>query len=241
MAERVLPVGLAQRMGMGRGLTLVQHPVSPFCTSIRTLLEAASVPHRLHNVAIWDRRPVINLTDGAYYAIPVLVDGDRDPPVVVYESHEEAQDIGRYVDAREKLGLFPSEHEGLHELVVQYIEGQVEDVGFRLNDMYFLPELPDVVERTMYVRHKERKFGKGCLSDWLAQKEQLIERLTERLTPLDRMLSRNDYLFGARPVFADYALYGVLDNYLYSGHNALPASLTHLGRWHAAVPAYRLR
>ena len=123
---------------------------------------------------------------------------------------------------------------------MQHVEGQVEDVGFRLNDAYFLPELPDVVERAMYIRHKERKFGKGCVEQWRAQRDELTARLMDVLAPLDRMLARHPFLLGDRPTYADYALYGVLANLTYTRHNTVPAALTHILRWHAALPAVRL-
>jgi glutathione S-transferase len=240
VAERVLPAELLQRLGIGAGVTLVQHPVSPFCIAIRVLLEGVGAPFAVRDTALWDRRPVIELTDGAYSSIPVLVDAERSPAVVVYESREESQDVARYVDARYDLGVFPSSLAGLHDLVVQYVEAQIEDVGFRLNDAYFLPGLPDVVERTMYIRHKERKFGRGCVQQWREQAPALRARLAEVLTPLDTMLGRAPFLLGERPVYADYILYGVLGNYQYSGDNRLPEGLTNLARWQAALPGVRL-
>lgn len=241
MAERVVGAAMLERFGIGAGLTLVQHPVSPFCASISTVLEAAGLPYTTHNVEIWDRRPVIALTDGAYYAIPVLVDARTPRAVVVYEARDDGQDLARYLDAQEQLGLFPAALGGLQEIIVQYIEGQVEDVGFRLNDAYFLPSLPDAVERTMYIRHKERKFGKGCLEQWRRERDGLYARLVDALVPLERMLSHAPYLLGERPSFADYALYGVLRNYTYTAHNHLPPELTQIARWFTALPGVRLR
>jgi glutathione S-transferase len=240
VGERLIPAELLQELGIGPGVTLVQHPVSPFCIAIRCLLEAAGASFTIHDTALWDRRAVITLTGGDYYSIPVLVDADRLPAVVVYEVREEGQDIARYVDAKYGLGVFPEDQAGLHEIVIQYVEGQIEDVGFRLNDAYFLLGLPDVVERTMYIRHKERKFGPGCVQQWRDQAPALRARLAEVLAPLDTMLGRAPFLFGQRPVFADYILYGVLGNYLYSGDNKLPGGLKHLARWHGALPGVSL-
>jgi glutathione S-transferase len=242
MAEIEVPAAAMEEYGIARqGLTLIQHPVSPFCIAISAVLDAAGVPYSNHQVQIWDRRPVIAVTRGHYYAIPVLVDAGEPAPIAVYEYRDDAQDIARYLDAKFGLRLFPQDLSGLHELIVQYVEGQVEDVGFRLNDAYFLPSLPDVVERTMYVRHKERKFGKGCVEQWLAQRDELQARLAEVLTPLEQMVGHHPYLLGDHPVFADFALYGVLGNYTYTGHNAVPESLPNLRRWRERVRQARLR
>jgi glutathione S-transferase len=240
MAEREVPADVLERLRIGPGVTLVQHPVSPFCIAIRMLLEASGVPFATLEPPVWDRRPVIELTGGAYASIPVLVDAGAAPAVVVYEARDDGQDVARYVDARYRLGLFPEAWAGLQELIVQYVEGQVEDVGFRLNDVYFLPALPDVVERTMYIRHKERKFGKGCLDRWREERPALMARLEELLAPLDAILGNHAYVLGDRPAYADYALAGILGNYTFTGDNRLPDGLDHLQRWYATLPAVRL-
>ncbi len=240
MAERAIPAELLQRYEIGTGLTLVQIAWSPFVIPVRMMLEAASVPYRTLDLEYWDRRPVIELTGGAYYAVPTLVDGDPSPPVAVYEPRDDTVEVARYVDAKLGLGFFPSELEGLNQILVGYCEGQIEDVGFRLDDIYQLPAIQDVTERGMAIRHKERKFGKGCLDQWRAQKDQLMVRLEELLVPLDRMLSQQAFLLGQRPVYADYSLAGVLGNYMYTGDNTLPPQLTHLRRWYEALPAAKL-
>jgi glutathione S-transferase len=240
VAERAIDQGLLARTGIGHGLTLVQVPPSPFCISVRTALEAGGVPHRVHDVELWDRRPVAELTGGAYYVVPVLVDTDRPAPVVVYESRDDGTEIARYVDAKYGLGLFPAELEGLQDLVVQYVEGQCEDVAFRLDDAFLLPGIPDVAGRTMALRHKERKFGKGCVDQWRAQAPELLAKLTDLLRPLDTMLARSHYLLGDRPTFADYALYGVLGNLTYTGDLHVPGEVTNIVRWHAQLPAARI-
>ena len=216
MSEREVPADLLRGLGIGPGVTLVQHPVSPFCLAVQRLLEGC---------AAWD---------SACSCV------ERSPAVVVYEARDDGQDVARYVDQKYSLGVFPAHLAGLHELLVQYAEGQVEDTGFRLNDAYFLPSLPDVVERTMYVRHKERKFGRGCVQQWLEQAPQLRTRLAELLAPLEEMLSRGPFLLGRQPVYADYALHGVLGNYTYSAQNRLPEGLTRLARWYDTLPGVRL-
>ena len=40
------------------------------------------------------------------------------------------------------------------------------------------------------------------------------------------------FLLDDRPRFVDFDLYGMLGNFLYSGHYRLPAAHTHLKHWH---------
>jgi glutathione S-transferase len=242
MAEREISADVLARLGIGGtgGLTLVQIPYSPFCISVRTALEAAGAPFTIHNVPIWDRRPVGELTGGDYYVVPVLVDSDRTPRVTIYESRDDGTEVARYADARFGLGLFPDALEGLHDVLVRYIEDECEDVAFRLDDAFLLPSIKDVGERTMVMRHKERKFGKGCVNQWRNQIPELMERMVDVLTPLDRRLARSPFLLGDSPAFADYALYGVLGCMTFTGDNHVPAEVPHVLRLFQNLPSLHL-
>jgi glutathione S-transferase len=217
-------------------LTLIQFPWSPFCITIRHILERHRIPHRLQNIPNHDRTAVIQATRGRAYTVPCLVDGKR----VVADWTDFGQEVARYVDAKRRLGLFPAEREGLQFLLARYIENDLEDIGFRVNDSYTLPKLP-LVERVMVTRHKERKFGKGCVAQWTRDRAALNAEFARRLAPLDNILAGSPFLTGARPLFVDYDLDGVLGNYLYNGKTKLPP-LQHLRRWFKAMqrPADRI-
>jgi glutathione S-transferase len=46
------------------------------------------------------------------------------------------------------------------------------------------------------------------------------------------MLAHKPFLLEARPRFVDFDLYGMLGNFLYSGHYRLPAAQSQLARWY---------
>jgi glutathione S-transferase len=48
------------------------------------------------------------------------------------------------------------------------------------------------------------------------------------------MLSASRFLVAERPLFVDYNLYGIIENYLHNGKTKLP-NLRSLKRWHAAM------
>lgn len=52
--------------------------------------------------------------------------------------------------------------------------------------------------------------------------------------PIDHMLAQSPFLLTDRPLFVDYNLYGVIENYLFSGKTKLP-NLQHLRRWHRMI------
>jgi glutathione S-transferase len=210
-------------------LTLIQIPWSPFCITIRRILERHGVPHRIRNIPNHDRSLIIQATNGRAYTVPCLVDGKT----AVADFTDFGQEVARYLDQKYRLNLFPADQEGIQMILAQYIENQLEDLGFRVDDTYIIPTLP-LVERVMVTRHKERKFGKGCVEDWTRRRRQLIAEFARRLQPLDNILASSPYLIADRPLFVDYDLFGILENYLYSGQTKLPA-LRNLRRWHAAL------
>lgn len=137
--------------------------------------------------------------------------------------------MARYLDRRFSLGLFPKDKEGIQRVLSGFIENDLEDVAFKINDSLIIPTRP-LVERGMLIRHKERKFGKGCVAQWARDRKQWEARLAERLAPADNILASSPFLAEERALFVDYMLFGVLGNYLFSGKTRLP-NLPHLARW----------
>ncbi len=210
-------------------LTLIQFPLSPFCITIRRILEWHRIPFRLRNIAYHDRAPIIKATKGRGHTVPCLIDGTH----AVCDRTDFGQEVARYLDRHNKLKLFPKELEGLQLIVSRYIENDLEGVGFKVNDTYVIPTRP-LIERTMLIRHKERKFGKGCLQEWTRHRNDLNSHFAELLDPIDSMLTASTFLLTDRPLFVDYNLYGVIENYLFNGKTRLP-KLKHLRRWHHAM------
>jgi len=161
--------------------------------------------------------------------VPCVVDGKQ----AICDVTDFGQEVARYIDRRYTLNLFPKEVEGIQLILSRYIENDLEMVGFKINDSYIIPARP-LIERVMLIRHKERKFGKGCLSEWTSHRTYLCAQFAELLTPIDHMLAESPFLVSDRPLFVDYDLYGVIENYLFSGKTKLP-NLKHLRRWHRAM------
>lgn len=209
---------------------------SPYCIPITRALDALGVPFEAINVPNGDRRQIIELTGGAYYQVPVLTHDDK----VIFESSPVSTDIAHYVNATFAGGrLFPAEHEGLQRIVIGHIENDIEGVTFKLIDPYYVASISDPVERVMIIRHKERKFGVGCEQAWAAGQDELLQAAGILLKPYDLMLERQPFLFGKAPVYADFALYGVLGNMTYKGHVHIPTSLPAVIAWQERMKTYR--
>ena len=54
------------------------------------------------------------------------------------------------------------------------------------------------------------------------------------------MLAHAEFLLGERPLFVDFELFGMLENFLYSGHYRLPKTQPHLRAWHRRMKTIRV-
>ena len=217
-------------------IELIQFPWSPFCIVQRRILEFSGVPFKITNIPNGDRSLVWKLTRQRYYGVPIIRDGKS----VVFEVDENSQVISKYLDSKLGLGLFPWELEGVQSILWQYIENDIEGLAFKLNDVYWQELVPNS-DRLRFVRHKERKFGRGCLEQWRGQQKEMVEQLSQRLVPFEEMLMYKPFLLDERPRFVDFDLYGMLANFLYSGHYRFPAAHTQLKKWYRGMAHLQLK
>ncbi len=208
-------------------IELVQFPWSPFCIVQRRILEFSGARFKIRNIPNGDRSLVWKLTRQRYYGVPIIKDGKS----VVFEVADDSQVIAKYLDNKLRLGLFPWNLEGVQSILWCYIENEIEGPCFRLNDIYWRELVPST-ERLRFLRHKERKFGRGCIEEWKDGRQDLLKQLEEKLMPFEEMLMYRPYLLDERPRFVDFDLFGMLGNFLYSGHYRLPAKHSHLREWH---------
>jgi glutathione S-transferase len=214
-------------------IELIQFPWSPFCLVQHRILEYSGAPFKITNLPLTgDRSLIWKLTKERYYGVPII----RDGRTVVFEVAEESQVIAKYLDEELDLGLFPAEFCGVQDLFWRYIENDIEGVGFKLNDIYF-QEFVVKADRVAFIRHKERKFGSGCLDQWRAQQKTLLKKLEANLVPFEQMLLHRPFLLGERPHFVDFDLFGMLENFLFTGHYQLPARHQQIRRWHRRMAA----
>ncbi len=86
----------------------------------------------------------------------------------------------------------------------------------------------DVRARGTMIRHKERKFGRGCVDEWVRSRPQLLERAVQLLRPFELMLAHAPFLLGGEPVYSDFALFGVLENLVYKDWVEIPKELVQI-------------
>lgn len=208
-------------------IELIQFPWSPFCIVQRRILEFSGTRFKIVDIPNHDRELVWRLTKKRYYGVPVVRDGKS----VIFEVDEESQVVAKYLDARLKLGLFPWDLEGVQGITWRYIENEIEGLTFKLNDVHWREFVPPA-DQLGFLRHKERKFGRGCIEQWANRQKELQAELSRKLLPFEEMLMFKAFLLGERPRFVDFDLFGMLGNFLFSGHYRLPAAHDRLKAWY---------
>ena len=208
-------------------IELIQFPWSPYCIVQRCILEFAGARFKITNIPNHDRSLVWKLTRQRYYGVPIVRDGKD----VIFELNDDSQVIAKYLDAKFQLGLFPVELEGIQSILWRCIENEIEGAGFRLNDIYWKENLSPA-DQLPFLRFKERKFGRGCIDQWRKQQSEWLKRLEQDLVPFEEMAAHHPFLLGDHPRFVDFDLFGMLENFLYSGHYKLPSAHNYLKDWH---------
>lgn len=209
---------------------LYQYAYSPYCIPIEMVLRHSGMSYEVVDLPVGDPTQVIALTQGRYYQVPVLQ--DLFSQQIIFDQSPAGDDIPRFLnDQAPLMKLFPAEVEGLHRILLNYIENDCEARSFKVCDAYADRWLKNDVEHGLLRRHKERKFGPGCMEEWAKNVNQLIEDFYRIIQPFENMLGKQPFLTGEHPVFADYALYGVLGNFLFPGNTQLPANYLMIEAW----------
>jgi glutathione S-transferase len=208
-------------------IELIQFPWSPFCLVQRHILEFSGASFKIKNIPNQDRSLVWQITKQRYYGVPII----RDGKTVVFEINEDSQVIAKYLDDKLKLGLFPQKWCDVQSILWRNIENEIEGATFRLNDVYWQENVPPN-EQLQFLRFKERKFGRGCIDQWRKDQKYWLKQLEEKLLPFEMMLSHRSFILDEYPRFVDFDLYGMLNNFLYSGHYQLPKRHQQIREWH---------
>ncbi|HEU5075009.1 MAG TPA: glutathione S-transferase family protein [Polyangiaceae bacterium] len=198
-------------------MKLYRFDYSPYARKVQILLELLGLKHEVIDVSYSDRTELATLT-GGYIYVPVLVGDDG---AVTVESRLICEKL---LVGAAKQALVPSPFEGPIWAYADFADGPLEDVLFRIASPALHHRFRDPGERALFNLVKERKFGAGCVDQWLQNREVLIERGARLLAPSLATLEQTPFLFGAHPTLADAALYGLLAML----ERAEPALLTRL-------------
>jgi glutathione S-transferase len=200
---------------------LYQFLGSPFCAKARKLLAFKGVEFEVVEVDYLERKEL------------VVASGQVMVPALTLDSGETIVDSARIATRLEELfpepTIFPSGWRGVHIALADYIDSQLEDAiyGVALADelAHYARQGADRAALWRYIR--ERKYGAGFVDRTIANTTANWERARIALAPFEEQLAKSPFLTG-RIGLADFALYGQLFYFAFTGEMKIPADLKNL-------------
>jgi len=197
---------------------LYQFLSSPFCAKVRKILDFKGIDYEVVEVDYLERKEL--LTASKQFMVPALT----------LDGGETIVDSARIALRLEELypepTLFPPGWSGMHRMLADYIDNQVEDILFKA-------AIPDEVEfwqrrgcdrEALWRLVRDRKYGSGFVDRMIAEHRVHATRAREALMPFEEALSDRAFLLG-RIGLADFALYGQLFYFAFLGEVKIPADL----------------
>ena len=200
---------------------LYQFLTSPFCAKVRKVLDFKDVDYEIVEVDYLERKELL------------IASGQLMVPVLALASGETIADSARIVRRLEELfpepTVFPPSWSGMHEVLADYIDTQLEDALFGAS-------IPDKVaffrrqgrdREALWRMVRERKYGGGFVDKMITEHGAQLSRARQALLPFEQALSDRAFLLGRIGV-ADFALYGQLYSLAFTGELKISAELRNL-------------
>lgn len=200
---------------------LYQFHSSPFCAKARKIVEFKGVDHEVVEVDYLERKELL-LASGQLYV-----------PVLTLESGETIVDSTRIAMRLEELipepTLLPPAWRGIHLALNAYFDNQLEDAIFpaAIADEAAHYRRQGKDREAFWRLIRERKYGTGFVDRVIADSEANWKRAMEALAPFEDALEGKAFLLG-RIGLADFALYGQLFYFAFTGELKLPAEMKNL-------------
>jgi len=200
---------------------LYQFLGSPFCAKVRKLLAFKSVEFEVVEVDYLERKELL------------IASGQIMVPAVTLEDGETIVDSARIAMRLEELypepTIFPAGWRGMHLVLADYIDNQLEDALYRvaLADELAIHIREGADRAALWRLIRERKYGAGFVDRTISEHSANWERARAALAPFEEQLASMPFLTG-RIGLADFALYGQLFYLAFTGDLKIPADMKNL-------------
>jgi glutathione S-transferase len=200
---------------------LYQFIGSPFCAKVRKLLAFKGVEVEVMEVDYLERNELLRES------------GQITVPAVRLENGETIADSARIAIRLEELypepTIFPPGWRGVHTVLTDYIDNQLEDALYRvaIPDELAVHEKEGPERAAFWRLIRERKYGAGFVDRMIAEQSANWDRARAALMPFEEQLEGKPFLTG-RIGLADFALYGQLFYLAFTGELKIPSEMKNL-------------
>ncbi|HUO05065.1 MAG TPA: glutathione S-transferase family protein [Candidatus Binataceae bacterium] len=207
---------------------LYQFIGSPFCAKVRKLLAFKGIEFEVIELDYLERKELLIASK------QIMV------PAVTLDSGETIADSAKIAIRLEELypepTIFPPGWRGVHLALADYFDTQLEDALYRavIADELAVHEREGADRAAFWRLIRERKYGMGFVDRMIADHDANWERAREALKPFDDQLGDKPFLTG-RIGLADFALYGQLFYFAFTGELKIPSELKNLRAYFARI------
>jgi len=200
---------------------LYQFRTSPYCAKVRKILDFKGIAYEVIEVDYLERKELLQAS------------GQLFVPALTLDGGETIVDSARIALRLEELvpepTILPVSWRGLHLALAEYLDNQVEELIFRArlpySRAYFRAQGRD--REALWRLVREKKYGAGFIDRTIAEHDLHLKHACELLAYFDSALEGKAFLLG-RIGLADFALYGQLNSFTFTGQNRIPAKFANL-------------
>ncbi|HVN63979.1 MAG TPA: glutathione S-transferase family protein [Candidatus Binataceae bacterium] len=207
---------------------LYQFIGSPYCAKVRKLLAFKGIETEIVEVDYIERKELL------------VASGQIMVPAVTLDSGETIADSAKIALRLEELfpepTIFPPGWRGVHLALADYFDTQLEDVLYRavIADELAVHEKEGEDRAALWRLIRERKYGAGFVDRMIAARDANFARAKEALVPFEEQLEGKPFLTG-RIGLADFALYGQLFYFGFTGELKIPSEMKNLRAYFARI------
>lgn len=214
-------------LGKVRAMKLYRFAYSCYARFVQAAIGLAGAACEVVDVPYGDRDDLATIT-GGWIQVPVVVTDDG---TVLTDSRRIMTTLCA-TDAR-FASLVPAADAAAVWAYVDWAQGALEDVAFRLASPKLARRFKRPFERALFTFIKERRYGAGCVDAWERDADALAARFEELLTPTLATLAARPFVCGDQPTLADAALYGQVAMLEYGAPERLAALAAPFHAWKA--------
>jgi glutathione S-transferase len=168
--------------------------------------------------------------------VPII----RDGKYVVFEMNDDSQVIAKYLDEKLHLGLFSGSLEGVQSILWRNIENEIEGAASGLTTFTGRKTCPRR-SSCNFCGSRNASLAAAASTSGASSKVPGLRNWSRDCCRSRRCWRTNSFLLGEEPCFVDFDLFGMLENFLHSGHYELPATYPHIKEWHSRMAGLKIQ
>lgn len=198
--------------------------LSHYVIKTKKILEYKGIPFEYEYAPYHDRQDLIRVSGQDYV------------PYLLWEDEGVAWDkIPDFLETKKPAPtIYPNGSRNLARMLENYAHDVIEEMGWRVCAPDARKTFKDPREAWVFEELQVRK--RGDMDEMATQKPKHLKGFIGAMQATEARLGDAPFILGNEPSLADFAMYGALHVFPYTG-NELPRELPHVRKWFSTVAA----